>query len=455
MTRPTLTQSSGPAFSRIFGLGGVRGERVVPNDDLVGPIDSSDEWIRQRTGIVTRRRAESGTDVLDLAEQAARAAIENAGLTGADIDAVILSTVTYFHQTPAGAAIVADRIGANPAAAYDISAACAGYCYGIGQADALVRSGAARHVLVIGAEKMSEFVDPTDRSISFLLGDGAGAVVIGPSDFPGIGPTVWGSDGSQAQTIRQTHSWLATRDEGYVGEIVDAARRITAPLDLIVSGHTHSEVRAEVNGIPIVQARSSGTALGVVTLTFDRGQDAVVGHSIDVWTTRHEGVAPDPDIVALVEQVTAGVDMAAAQKLAAKVKSGEGFDLEDFLEQLRQMKQMGGLSTLLEKMPAQVQAKAGQVDMDKAERDIRRKEGIICSMTAAERRKPEIIKATRKRRIAAGAGVQVQEVNRLLNEFEQMQGMMKKMKGGGLMKLMKKMGGMKGGLPGMGGMPRF
>ena len=195
MTRPTLTQSSGPAFSRILGLGGVRGERVVPNDDLVGPIDSSDEWIRQRTGIVTRRRAEPGTDVLDLAEQAARAAIENAGLTGADIDAVILSTVTYFHQTPAGAAIVADRIGANPAAAYDISAACAGYCYGIGQADALVRSGAARHVLVIGAEKMSEFVDPTDRSISFLLGDGAGAVVIGPSDFPGIGPTVWGSDG--------------------------------------------------------------------------------------------------------------------------------------------------------------------------------------------------------------------------------------------------------------------
>ncbi|GAA3819740.1 beta-ketoacyl-ACP synthase III [Cellulomonas soli] len=214
MTRPTLTQSSGPAYSRILGLGGIRGERVVPNDDLVGPIDSSDEWIRQRTGIITRRRAEAGTDVLDLAEGAARAAIENAGLTGADIDAVILSTVTYFHQTPAGAAILADRLGATPAAAYDISAACAGYCYGIGQADALVRSGAARNVLVIGAEKMSEFVDPTDRSISFLLGDGAGAVVVGPSDFPGIGPTVWGSDGGQAQTIRQTHSWLDTRDHG-------------------------------------------------------------------------------------------------------------------------------------------------------------------------------------------------------------------------------------------------
>ena len=154
------------------------------------------------------------------------------------------------------------------------------------------------------------------------------------------------------------------------------------------------------------------------------------------------------DIVALVEQVTAGVDVQAAQRLAAKVKSGE-FDLNDFLSQIQQMKSMGGLSQLMDKLPAQMQAKAGNVDMDKAERDIRRKEGIINSMTPLERRKPELLKATRKRRIAAGAGVQVQEVNRLLNEFEQMQGMMKKMKGGGLMKMMKRMGGGKGGMPKM------
>jgi 3-oxoacyl-[acyl-carrier-protein] synthase-3 len=192
----------------------VRGENIVTNDDIAGPIDSSDEWIRQRTGIITRRRASAGTDVVDLAEGAARAAVADAGLTGADIDAVIMSTVTYFHQTPAAAAIVADRIGATPAAAYDISAACAGYCYGVAQADALVRSGNARHVVVIGAEKMSDFIDPTDRSISFLLGDGAGAVVIGPSDTPGIGPTIWGSDGSQAQLIRQTHSWKEAHDNG-------------------------------------------------------------------------------------------------------------------------------------------------------------------------------------------------------------------------------------------------
>ncbi len=197
-----------------------------------------------------------------------------------------------------------------------------------------------------------------------------------------------------------------------------------------------------------------GAALSVRQITGAPIKFAGVSEKIDGLEVfdaeRHAGrILGMGDIVALVEQVQAGVDIEAAQKLAAKVKSGEGFDLNDFLAQIQQMKQMGGLSTLMDKMPAQVQAKAGQVDMQKAERDIRRKEGIICSMTAAERRKPEIIKATRKRRIAAGAGVQVQDVNRLLNEFEQMQTMMKKMKGGGLMKMMRRMGGGKGGMPKM------
>ncbi len=200
-----------------------------------------------------------------------------------------------------------------------------------------------------------------------------------------------------------------------------------------------------------------GAALSVRSITGAPIKFAGVSEKIDGLEVfdaeRHaQRVLGMGDIVALVEQVTAGVDMASAQKLAAKVKSGEGFDLNDFLDQLRQMKQMGGLSNLLDKLPAQMAAKAGEADLSRAEKDIRRKEGIICSMTLAERRKPEIIKATRKRRIAAGAGVHVQEVNRLLKEFEQMQGMMKKMKGGGLMKMMKRMGGMKGmpKLPGMG-----
>ncbi len=167
---------------------------------------------------------------------------------------------------------------------------------------------------------------------------------------------------------------------------------------------------------------------------------------------RHAGrVLGMGDIVALVEEVSKGVDMAAAQKLADKVKSGDAFDLNDFLSQISQMKKMGGLAGLMDKLPTQMTAKAGAVDMDRAERDVRRMEGIICSMTPLERRKPDLIKATRKRRIATGSGVQVQEVNRMLKQFEQMRDMMKKMKGGGMLKMMKRMGGMKG-MGGMGGM---
>ena len=199
-----------------------------------------------------------------------------------------------------------------------------------------------------------------------------------------------------------------------------------------------------------------GAALSVRQTTGARIKFAGVSEKIaglEVFDAeRHAGrILGMGDIVALVEQVSAGVDMEAAQKLAAKVKSGDGFDLNDFLSQIQQMKQMGGLSSLMDKLPSHLTAKAGAVDMDKAEKDIKRKEGIIHSMTPLERRKPELIKATRKKRIANGAGVQVQEVNRMLKEFEQMQGMMKKMKGGGLMKMMKKMGGMKG----MGGMPKM
>ncbi|MDP4302305.1 signal recognition particle protein [Leptothrix discophora] len=201
-----------------------------------------------------------------------------------------------------------------------------------------------------------------------------------------------------------------------------------------------------------------GAALSVRQITGAPIKFAGVSEKIDGLEVfdadRHAGrVLGMGDIVALVEEVQKGVDIQAAQKLADKVRSGEGFDLNDFLAQLSQMKKMGGLSGLLDKLPSELAAKAGQADMGKAEKDVRRMEGIINSMTPLERRKPDLLKASRKRRIAAGAGVQVQEVNRLLNQFEQMRDMMKKMKGGGLMKMMKRMGGGKGKFPpGMGGM---
>ena len=203
-----------------------------------------------------------------------------------------------------------------------------------------------------------------------------------------------------------------------------------------------------------------GAALSVRQITGAPIKFAGVSEKIDGLEVfdaqRHAGrVLGMGDIVGLVEDVQKGVDMAAAQKLVDKVKSGDSFDLNDFLSQLSQMKKMGGLSGLMDKLPTQMMgnkaASVGPADMDRAERDMRRMEGIICSMTPLERRKPDLLKATRKRRIAAGAGVQVQEVNRLLNQFEQMRDMMKKMKGGGMMKMMKRMGGMKG-MGGPGGM---
>ena len=257
------------------------------------------------------------------------------------------------------------------------------------------------------------------------------------------------------QEIRELHGALKPVETLFVvdamqgQDAVNTARAFkdALPLTGIVLTKTDGDSRGgaalsvrHVTGVPIKFAGTSEKIDGLEVFDAERQAGRILGMG---------------DIVALVEQVSAGVDIASAQKLAAKLKSGSGFDLNDFLEQLQQMKQMGGLSSLMDKLPAQMAAKASEADLTRAEGDIRRKEGIINSMTAQERRKPELLKATRKRRIAAGAGVQVQEVNRLLNEFEQMQAMMKKMRGGGLMKMMKRMGGMKG-LPGMGGgMPRF
>jgi len=208
------------------------------------------------------------------------------------------------------------------------------------------------------------------------------------------------------------------------------------PLTGIVLTKTDGDARGgaalsvrQVTGAPIKFAGTSEKIDGLEAFDAERHAGRLLGMG---------------DIVALVEQVTAHVDMQAAQKMAAKLKSGDGFDLNDFLSQLQQMRQMGGLSSLMEKLPGQIAAKAKDVDLGRAEKEMRKKQGIIHSMTPQERARPEVIKATRKRRIATGAGVQVQDVNRLLNEFGQMQDMMKKMRGGGLMKMMKKLGGMKG-----------
>ena len=206
-----ITTSVGAQHARILGVGGYRPARIVTNEEICERIDSTDEWIRERSGIVTRRFAAPDESVVDMSVAAAGKALANAGIDADQVGCVMLATVTHPLQTPSGAADVAHRLGTT-AAAFDISAACAGFCYGVSMANDMVRGGTATYVVVIGCEKLSDFTDSYDRTSAFIFGDGAGAVVIGPSDTPGIGPTVWGSDGSQYDAITQRASWIDVRD---------------------------------------------------------------------------------------------------------------------------------------------------------------------------------------------------------------------------------------------------
>ncbi len=192
------------------GLGAYRPERVVPNSEVIEQIDSSDEWIQQRSGIKTRRWAGPGESVQMMSVESSRRALEQAGLEPGQVDCVIVATVSHMMQTPAVATLIAHELGTGQAAAFDISAACAGFCHGIAMGSDMIRGGSARHVLVIGVERLSDITDPTDRGTAFIFADGAGAVVLGPTDSEeenGIGPVVWGSDGEKYDLIRQKEDW--------------------------------------------------------------------------------------------------------------------------------------------------------------------------------------------------------------------------------------------------------
>src|SRR5690606_17430294 len=203
-----IAQTTGVENTAILGLGVYRPARVVTNDEIAGPINSSDEWIRTRSGIRTRRFADETETLHAMSVAAARDAMAAAEVSADEIDCVVVATSTHLLLTPAAAPRIATDLGMNGAAAFDISAGCAGFCHALAMASDLVRAGTSKKVLVIGAEKLTDTVDMTDRSTAFLFADGAGAVVVGPSDEPGIGPTVWGSDGTQHHAIRQTKDWM-------------------------------------------------------------------------------------------------------------------------------------------------------------------------------------------------------------------------------------------------------
>ncbi len=192
------------AGARILAFGGYQPARVVTNDELAETVETNDEWIRSRVGIASRRIAAPDETVADMAVAAGGKALAASGLSPADIDLVIVATCTAEAPIPNTAATVATRLGIVAPGAFDLNAACAGFCYALGTARDAVRAGSSQHVLVIGAEKLSQWVDWTDRSTCIIFADGAGAAVVGPADDedgPGIGPVIWGSDGTMADKI--------------------------------------------------------------------------------------------------------------------------------------------------------------------------------------------------------------------------------------------------------------
>ncbi len=198
--------------SQILSVGAYRPKRLVPNSEIVDKIESSDEWIQQRTGIATRRFADKSESLLDMACWAAEDALKKAKLTIDDIDTVIVATITFPFQAPSAATALLQRLGNPKAAAFDINAACAGFCYGVSMAHDFVKAGTSKKVLVIGAEKLTDFVNPTDRATAFIFADGAGAVIIGESEEAGIGPVEWGSDADNRDAILMNPAWTDARN---------------------------------------------------------------------------------------------------------------------------------------------------------------------------------------------------------------------------------------------------
>ncbi|MEV6226894.1 beta-ketoacyl-ACP synthase III [Saccharopolyspora shandongensis] len=246
MTRPRLTQNPIPAATRLLGFGSTQGNRIVTNDDLAKIVDTNDEWIRQRVGIIHRRLGDEDQTVVNMAVEAGAKAIANAGLAPSDVDQVIVATCTMQGGIPNAAAQVADQIGIKAKSAYDLNAACAGFVYALSVASDAVRSGSARNVLVIGSERFQEWLDWEDRGNCIIFADGAGATVVGPAEEPELGPGVLGSAGDLADTIylrdgkyiyqegQSVFRWATTQIAPVAAQAVEAAGLQLSDVDVLV-----------------------------------------------------------------------------------------------------------------------------------------------------------------------------------------------------------------------------
>ncbi|MBU3064110.1 ketoacyl-ACP synthase III [Nocardia sp. NEAU-G5] len=301
------------AHAAALGIGAYRPRRIVPNAEIVDRIDSSDEWIRTRSGIAERRWAEPDETIVSMSTIAARRALAAANLTAKQVDAVVLATSSQMVLGPSAGAVVATELGMHDTAAFDISAGCAGFCYALANAANLVRAGQARHVLVIGVERLSDLLDPTDRTCAFIFADGAGAVVVGPSETEGIGPVAWGSDGSQTAAIKQDKDF-----QQYFAEVAAAE----------ASGGTSERPYIRMNGTAVFRwavtflEKACRDALNQAGVTVE-DLDAFVPHQANSRITdalvkalhMPESVAVARDIVETGNTSAASIPMAMEQLL--------------------------------------------------------------------------------------------------------------------------------------------
>lgn len=244
---PTITPTAGATATQLLGFGSTQGNRVVTNDELAKIVDTNDEWIQQRVGIVSRRLGDDDQTVVTMAVEAGAKAVADAGLTPADIDQVIIATCTMPGQIPNAAAQVADQIGIKAVGAYDVNAACAGFCYAIDLASSAVLAGSAQRVLVIGSERFQEWLDWSDRANCIIFADGAGATVVGPAEQPEIGPSSLGSAGDLVDTIylrdgqyiyqegQQVFRWATTRIAPVAARAVEMAGLKLSDVDVLVA----------------------------------------------------------------------------------------------------------------------------------------------------------------------------------------------------------------------------
>jgi 3-oxoacyl-[acyl-carrier-protein] synthase III len=303
--------------SRIIGMGEQRPVRLMTNDQLPATLETNDAWIQQRTGIASRRVAEGDETVITMAADAARKAVADAGVDPARIGLVILATCSMPQQIPGGSAQVATALGATNAGAFDLNAACAGFCYALSVASDAVRLGSVDYVVVVGSETMTHTLDWTDRGSAILFGDGAGAVVVGPSTTPGIGPVVFGSDGASSGLIDMTENdflrmdgpavfrWATTSLSEVGREICAAAGVDPCELAAIVLHQANLRI---INSI----ARQIGASNAVIAAdVVDAGNTSAASVPLALARLRREGAVTTGDL-ALTLSFGAGVTWAGS-----------------------------------------------------------------------------------------------------------------------------------------------